>query len=63
MALTLSEEMMMVHVRKEIDCIGCFYDLEKYIQNTLKIMNKSTTSTSFNLYTYGNFGLSPKSRF
>ena len=53
---------MMLSVQKEIDCVGCFFELQNHIDNVIKTTNKGMNSRNFNLYAYSNFGIGPNSR-
>lgn len=61
-ALSVSSENLMFQVQREIDCVGCFNQLQTYIQDNFSAIKKGNPSLhGFNLYENTTFGLNAQS--
>ena len=61
-ALSVSVENLMFQAQKEIDCVGCFNQLQTYIQENFSNLKKTGSILhGFNLYANATFGLNAQS--
>jgi hypothetical protein len=55
-ALSVSSESLFFQIQRDVDCVGCFNQLQSYIQENFSSLKKNGPGP-FNLYTNTTFGL------